>query len=50
MDADNDADCPRVIEAQLVRMIAYADKQQDYALGAWLNQALDHLRDTHIIP
>jgi len=50
MDDDNSADCPRAFEAQLVSMIAYADTHQDYALGAWLSQALDRLREAHIIP
>lgn len=50
MDRNDGADCPRVFEAQLKTMIAFADTQQDYALGAWLSQALDRLLEAHIIP
>jgi hypothetical protein len=47
MGDKNGVECPRVFASQLEDMIAYADAQQDYALAAWLSQALDRLMGTH---
>jgi hypothetical protein len=43
MDSKNGIDCPRIFASQLEEMIAYADAKQDFALAAWLSQALDRL-------
>jgi hypothetical protein len=43
MDSKNGIDCPRIFASQLEDMIAYADAKQDFALAAWLSQALDRL-------
>jgi hypothetical protein len=41
IDHQNGTECPRIFARQLEDMIAYADAQQDFALAAWLSQALD---------
>jgi hypothetical protein len=50
MDRRNGINCPRMFASQLEDMIAYADSQQDFALAAWLSQALDRLMESHVNP
>jgi hypothetical protein len=42
--------CPRVFASQLKEMIDFADTNEDFALAAWLSQALDRLMGAHIKP
>lgn len=49
MNQNESENCPRVIAKQLEHMIEFADKKQDYLLAAWLLQALEHIKDSHIV-
>jgi hypothetical protein len=50
MEHNSGNQCPRVFASQLEDMIAFADAKQDFALAAWLSQALDRLMGDHIKP
>jgi hypothetical protein len=39
--------CPQAFVSQLKDMIAFADEKNDFALAAWLCQALDRMRTAH---
>lgn len=48
MEQNTGNQCPRVFASQLEDMIAFADAKQDFALAAWLSQALDRMMGNHI--
>jgi len=50
MEPRKNVNCPRVFSSQLQDMIAYADAQEDFALAAWLSQALDRIMESHSKP
>lgn len=49
MNQNESENCPRVLAKQLDHMIEFADKKQDYVLAAWLAQALEHIKNSHIV-
>lgn len=48
MDSKHGIECPRIFASQLEDMIAYADAKQDFALAAWLSQALDRFMESQL--
>lgn len=43
MELETGAQYPQAFVSQLEEMIAFADAKEDFALAAWLSQALDRL-------
>lgn len=48
MEPESRNHCPRVFANQLEDMIAFADASEDFALAAWLSQALERLMEGHL--